>query len=80
MILTEETAKMIIYDMIYTAPALLRQLTEKCHNPKHKIPEDLKKILKDRHLVVDGKIPGQIKDFIVKKIKLTEKNGISMTL
>ncbi|MFZ2970278.1 MAG: hypothetical protein WA063_03970 [Minisyncoccia bacterium] len=80
MILTEETAKMIIYDMIYSAPALLRQLAEKCHNPKHEIPEDLKKMLGDRHLIIDGKIPGEIKGFIVQKIRLTEKNGISMTL
>jgi hypothetical protein len=69
-----------IPDMFYTAPALLHPLVRKCHNADYEIPAEIGKMLDERGITVNGTIPENIKQYILRKITLTEDGGISIRL
>lgn len=68
-----------IGEMFYAAPALLHPLVRKCHDENFEISADIKSILEKGGFIIDGTIPKNIKQFVVKNIKIMGKNKISMT-
>ncbi|MFA6096215.1 MAG: hypothetical protein WC788_01145 [Candidatus Paceibacterota bacterium] len=76
----EERLLNTISEMFYAAPALLHPLVRKCHDENFEIPADIKNILEKKGFIIDGTVPENIKQFIVKNIKITGKNRISMTM
>jgi hypothetical protein len=65
--------------MFYTAPALLVELVNKCHDEKYEIHPKIKELLEKHDLMTDDSIPPNVKKYLIGHFRITENNGVAMS-
>jgi hypothetical protein len=69
-----------ILELVYTSPALLHSLVKKCHNEDYEVPAKLGDVLEKIKLTENGKVPANIKQFILDKATLLSNDEIMINL